>query len=413
MSIPGSLIPARSFSPVNLIRRFRTPEMLLMLMAAAVPLAFATWSTLINNFAVERAAFDGSDYGLLQSVREVPGFLAFLVVFLLLVMKEQSVAIISLLMLGIGTAATGLFPTLYGLLFTTLLMSVGYHYYETIQNSLALQWIDRDRAPFVLGKIIAVGSFTSLLAFALLFVGLKWLGLEFKFSFAAGGFLCVVIALIAWLGFPHYPSQVRQHKEIILRKRYWLYYLLTFMSGARRQIFVVFAGFLMVEKFGYGASSITLLFLVNCAINIWLAPIIGRLIGKWGERNALTCEYIGLIIIFISYAFVESAAAAAALYILDHIFFAMAIAIKTYFQKIADRADIASTAGVAFTINHIAAVVLPVSLGVLWLTSPSAVFLVGAGFACASLLLSFLVPDRPAPGNETRFPFSGPAAVQY
>ena len=388
----------------KLLQRLRTPEMLLMLMAAAVPLAFSTWSALISNFAVERAAFDGAEFGLLQSVREIPGFLAFLVVFLLLFFREQTIAIVSLMMLGVGTALTGYFPSLVGLLCTTMLMSVGFHYYETIQNSLSLQWIDKQRTPFVLGKLIAVGSFTSLAAYLLIYLSLEILDLGYKPTFLAGGVLCVLIAVIVIAFYPYYPSKTAQHKHIVLRKRYWLYYLLTFLSGARRQIFIVFAAFLMVEKFGYSAASLTLLFLVNCAINIWLAPVIGKLIGVWGERNALTFEYIGLIIIFISYAFVESGMFAAVLYILDHMFFALAIAIKTYFQKIADSADIASTAGVSFTINHIAAVILPVALGVLWLTSPASVFLCGAGFAACSLVLSLFVPSHPQAGNEVRLP---------
>ena len=379
--------------------------MLLLLMAAAVPLSFSTWSALISNFAVERASLDGSEFGLLQSVREVPGFLAFLVVFLLVWMREQTIAIVSLLLLGVGTAITGFYPSLVGLLCTTMLMSIGFHYYETIQNSLSLQWIEKERTPLVLGRLIAVGSFTSLAAFGLIYLGLTALDLGFEATFAAGGVLTVLIAVIAWFCYPRYPSKTTQHRHLVFRRRYWLYYLLVFLSGARRQIFIVFAAFLMVEKFGYSASSLTLLFLVNCAINIWLAPKIGRLVGFWGERNALTLEYIGLIIIFVSYAFVESSSIAAALYVLDHMFFALAIAIKTYFQKIADGADIASTAGVSFTINHIAAVILPVVLGVLWLTSPSAVFLCGAGFAACSLLLSLLVPDDPREGNEFRSPF--------
>ncbi|MFB3045543.1 MAG: MFS transporter, partial [Acidiferrobacterales bacterium] len=181
---------------------------------------------------------------------------------------------------------------------------------------------------------------------------------------------------------------------------YWLYYALTFMSGARRQIFIVFAGFLMVEKFGFSVSAITLLFLVNAVANVFLAPKIGRLIGHWGERRALIFEYVGLIGIFTAYAFVTSATVAAGLYIIDHLFFALAIAIKTYFQKIADPADIAATAGVGFTINHIAAVVIPAAFGLLWLVSPAAVFLSGAVMAVFSLLLSLNVPTAPAPGNE-------------
>ena len=185
-----------------------------------------------------------------------------------------------------------------------------------------------------------------------------------------------------------------------MRKRYWLYYVLTFLSGARRQIFIVFAGFLMVEKFGFDVATISILFLVNAVLNMLFAARLGRLIGDIGERRILIFEYAGLAVVFTAYAFVNSAGLAAALYIIDHFFFALAIAIRTYFQKIADPADIAATAGVGFTINHIAAVILPAVLGFLWLISPAAVFLVGSVLAVLSMLLSFNVPEDPCPGNE-------------
>jgi hypothetical protein len=94
---------------------------------------------------------------------------------------------------------------------------------------------------------------------------------------------------------------------------------------------------------------------------------------------------------------------AAALYVLDHLFFAMALALKTYFQKIADPGDIAPTAAVAFTINHIAAVFLPVLLGLLWLVSPMAVFILAAAMASTSFALALLIPRHPAKGHETIF----------
>jgi nitrate/nitrite transporter NarK len=174
------------------------------------------------------------------------------------------------------------------------------------------------------------------------------------------------------------------------------------INTGRRQIFVVFAGFLMVEKFGFSAANIALLFLVNHVVNAVLAPKIGHLIARFGERRMMTIEYVGLIIIFTAYAIVDVAWAATLLYILDHILFAMAIAIRSYFQKIADPADIASTAGVSFTVNHIAAVVIPASFGIIWLVSPSAVFLAGAFMAIISLLLSRLVPNHPEQGNEVK-----------
>lgn len=385
----------------DLIHKLRSrPEFLLLLMAGAVPLSFATWQALLNNFAIERAAFSGVEIGILQSLREVPGFLAFTVVFLLFLLREQRIALVSLILLGVGTALTGFFPSVIGLYLTTVLMSIGFHYFETIQTSLSLQWVEPERTAEVLGRIIAVGAFTSIVAFAAIWLAFDVMSLDFVTVYILGGGITVAIAVAAWLCFPQFPIRVRQRRQLILRKRYWLYYALTFLSGARRQIFIVFAGFLMVEKFGYSVAAISVLFLVNAALNMLFAARIGRVIGQVGERTALIFEYIGLVGVFVAYAFVNNAHLAAGLYIVDHFFFALAIAIKTYFQKIADPADIASSAGVSFTINHIAAVVLPAALGVLWLSSPAAVFLVGAGLAGLSLLLSLNIPTHPAQGNE-------------
>ena len=150
----------------------------------------------------------------------------------------------------------------------------------------------------------------------------------------------------------------------------------------------------MVEKFGYSASQVTLLFLINYAFNYMFAEKIGSLIGKFGERRALTFEYIGLIIVFVAYGLVENATVAAFLYVLDHMFFALAIAITTYFQKIADPKDIASSAGVSFTINHIAAIFVPVLLGFLWIYSNSLVFFIGAFFALLSLIATQFIPSN-------------------
>jgi len=376
------------------------PEFLLLITAAAVPLSFATWQALLNNFAIERAAFGGAEMGILQSLREVPGFLAFLVVFLLFLCREQTIAYVSLLLLGVGTLVTGWFPSVVGLYVTTVVMSLGYHYFETVHSSLCLQWIDKDKAPELLGRVIAVGAFSSIVVYGFIWITFELLGIDFSLVYFLGGGATVVIGLVCWLLFQQFPVKVKQNRQMVLRRRYWLYYALTFLSGARRQIFIVFAGFLMVEKFGFDVAMISILFLVNAVLNMLFAARLGRLIGNIGERRILIFEYVGLTIVFTAYAFVSNAAIAAGLYIIDHFFFALAIAIRTYFQKIADPADIAATAGVGFTINHIAAVVLPALLGFLWLISPSAVFLVGSALAVLSMLLSFNVPENPCPGNE-------------
>ena len=380
---------------------WRRPEILLLVMAAAMPLAMSTWQVLFTNFAVERAGLDGAAIGVIQSVREIPGFLAFSFVALLFLFREQSIAILSLLLLGVGVIATGLFPSHVGILTTTLIMSVGFHYFETAQQSLTLQWTEKAKTPQMLGRILSTVSFASLGAFGMVWLLLKFFDLGYMPVYAVGGGMTVAVALFAWLAFPKFPTGPEQKKRLLLRSRYWLYYALVFMSGARRQIFVVFSVLLLVQKFGLPVETVTLLFLVNYAVNTVAAPWIGRFVARFGERRSLTFEYLGLIGVFVGYAFVDNVWLAGLLYVLDHLLFSMALALKTYFQKIADPGDISPTAGVSFTISHIAAIVIPAAFGILWLTSPAAVFVAGAAMAACSLVMARFVPHDPRPGNET------------
>ena len=221
----------------------------------------------------------------------------------------------------------------------------------------------------------------------------------------AAGAGTVRIAGVAWIAYPRGQAPTPQSRKMVLRRRYWLYYALEFMAGARRQIFVVFAGFMMVEKFGFQVHEVTALYLINLGVIMIVAPLLGRAVGYFGERNTLSFEYLGLTLVFLAYGglyyFSWGVAVAAFLYVVDHIFFGLALAKKTYFQKISDPGDIAPTAAVSFTINHIAAVFLPAALGYLWLASPQAVFLLAALMAMISLILSLLIPRHPGPGHET------------
>lgn len=386
---------------------WRRPIFLLFLMAVAMPVAFNTWSALLNNFVIEVANFDGSDIGWLHTVREIPGFFAIGVIALIIFIREQVLGLVSLLMLGVATALTSYFPSMGGILTLTMLSSIGFHYYETVNQSLQLQWIEKSKAPQMIGWLTAAGSTATFVAYLAILLTWETYDLSYRLVYWMGGGFTAFIAIYAYFAFPQFEAPHPQRKEFVLRKRYWLYYALQFMAGARRQIFVVFAGFMMVERFGFEVHEITSLYLINLVVTIVAAPLMGKVVAVFGERRALLFEYAGLVAVFLAYGGVYflgwGVIIAAALYVIDHIFFALALALKTYFQKIADPADIAPTAAVAFTINHIAAVFLPALLGYLWLSSPAAVFFMAAGMAAVSFCLALLIPRHPEPGRETKF----------
>ena len=291
------------------------------------------------------------------------------------------------------------------MILTSLISSIGFHYYETVNQSLQLQWLKKETAPSSIGWIVAAGSGSAFFVYIAIII--LWLNLNFNYFFIyfCAGALCFSIVAFCFFYYPQFHIGKKQRLSIVLKRRYWVYYTLQFFSGARRQIFVVFASFMMVEKYGFDVHQITLLLLTNFLINIFMAPLIGRFIENFGERLSLIVEYFGLMIIFLLYAglyyFDWSYVVASVLFIADHMFFGLAFAMKTYFQKIADAEDFAPTAAVAFTINHISAVFLPVLLGYIWIYNNSAVFYLAAILSFISLIVALLIPRSPSKGNES------------
>jgi len=354
----------------------------LMVLTVSSTVGLQAWLTLFNNFAVEAVGLTGSQVGVIQSVREIPGFLTLLAVYVMLIVKEHRLSVLSVLCLGVGLGLTGLFPSYAGLMVTTLIMSFGFHYYETTNQSLTLQYFDKQTSPWVFGKLrsIAAASNIGVGIFIYLVTGV----VDFTETYLIMGGMITAAAIWAFTRNPVDPNILPQHRKMVFRKRYWLFYFLTFMAGARRQIFMAFAVFLLVKKFHYTVQEVTILFVVNNLINYFLSPLIGKSIIRFGERKVLSLEYAALIFIFLAYAVVDSRWVAAVLYILDHIFFNFAIAIRTYFQKVGDPGDIAPSMAVGFTINHVAAVFLPAIGGLLWMVDYRIPFFAGAFLSLVS-----------------------------
>ncbi|MDO8932513.1 MAG: MFS transporter [Rhodocyclaceae bacterium] len=365
----------------------------LAVLTAASMAGLQGYTILLNNYAVETVHLEGVHIGLIQSVREIPGFLALTAIYLMLVIKEHRLAAVSIVLLGLGVALTGFFPTFNGLAITTLIMSFGFHYYETVNQSLTLQYFSTHQSPLVIGKLRSLAAITSIISAA--FIWCLGLVLNYAGIFMVVGGVVFLAGLWAAFQDPTHADVPPQKLKMFLKRRYWLYYLLTFMSGARRQIYMVFSMFLMVKVFHFSVQAITALFIINNIINWIINPMIGRAINAFGERTLCTVEYTGVILVFLTYAYASSKWVVAGMYILDYILFNFAVAIRTYFQKIADPEDIAPSTAVGFTINHIAAVFLPALGGYLWMLDYRIPFLMGAALGVVSLILAQFIRVPP------------------
>jgi len=356
----------------------------LAVLTAASTVGFQAYSILFNNYAVEVVKLEANGVGLIQSIREIPGFLALLAVFVMLVIKEHRLAAMSVALLGLGTAMTGFLPSFTGLAFSTLIMSFGLHYFETSNQSLTLQYFSKGSAPLVLGRLRSLAAVSSIASG--FFIWLLGHVFEFKAVFFIVGMLVSSVGVWAFRQEPTHADIPAQKPRMVLKKKYLLFYVLTFLSGARRQIFIVFSMFLLVKHFHFSVHEMAGLFIVNNVIAYLMNPIIGRAIVRFGERKISSIEYLGVVIIFLIYAFTTSKLLVTLMYIADSLLFNFSVAIRTYFQKISDPADISSSMAVGFTINHVAAVFLPALGGLLWMIDYRIPFLIGAALGVVSLV---------------------------
>jgi len=392
-------VPDKTMTQPGIAAHARRMFYFLIVLTIASQVGIQGWSTLFTNFAVERAGFGGFEIGMAQSLREVPGFLSLLVVYVLMVLPEHRVVALAIAALGAGLGLTGLFPTFWGIIATSLLMSFGFHYYETLNMSLTLQYFDRSQAPLVFGRLRSVTAMSNIAVGLAVLVGTRYLDYPALYGLLGGG--VALVGLWALTRDPSHAEMPVQRKKMFLRRKYSLYYVLTFLAGARRQVFATFAVFLLVKKFGMGVSEITVLFLINNLVNVFANPLIGRAINRFGERALLTVEYSVVAVVFTTYAYSDSKMLVSALYIVDQLFFNFAMCVGTYFQKIAEPQDLSPTLAAGFTINHIAAVVIPVLGGALWLWDERLVFLGGVALSVCSLAAVQFIRTPAAQPAET------------
>jgi len=345
------------------------------------------WQAMFNNFAVEKIGVGPEAIGWIQSVRELPGLLAFATAFLALVLSELRIMALSLVLLGIGLILTGQATTIPIVLVATIVMSFGFHFFEPCSNGVILMSIDREESPKVLGQLRSLGAIAALSATVVVYLLVDRLGYRALFL-VVGAAVAVGGAILFFRSRGEHG--LPQRRRIRLRKRYWLFYTLAFLMGSRRHIFTTFAPFLLVLTHGVNVQTMSILFLVNALVNTYVYQKVGKLVPKLGERTILTIAFAVLIPVFLGYAFINYLPLLFALFVVDNMLFGFNLSLTTYLQKIAvTPEELTSNLSAQTTINHVSAVVVPIVGGTVWaLLGSQATFLIGVGIAVVSLLFA-------------------------
>lgn len=356
---------------------------------------FTIYMGVFQNFFAEIVRGDELNLGLLESLREIPGLLAALMAGTLVAITESRISVLGLSITGIGIAATGFFADFWGVVAVTVFWSIGFHLWSTVQPSMILKWTKGVESARFMGQMRSSGMIATIFGLALAY-GLSKLPHPpsyLTYYLLSGGSICIG----SLLGF--FLSRDVSHAErerIILRKEYGLYYFLIFLEGCRRQIFSIFALFTLIKVYHTDLAVVLGLFLINAILSSIFAPRMGKFIDRVGERIPLTIYASGIILIFLGYALVPVAAWLYVLYVVDNILFSFSIGLSTYLHRIVRPGELTPCLAMGTTMNHIAAVGLPVAGAWLWKASGDyrQPFFVGVALAVVALIATQKLPNR-------------------
>ncbi len=381
-------------------------------------LAFAVFSvgaffgvqlTLFNNFIVERLGIEAQELGVMEALRETPGFLNALFIAAAIHLAPPIVGGVSLMVMGLGIMAyakleflmaiapfswtytliqplgLNVDPRLIGLILFSLLWSVGFHCWVPLRAAMALTFSSTGDKGKWLGQLQSVGSIAWLLSIVFCYLTFSWLQYEGLFVIAgAATILGGTVILFASREMP-----ALRDPRLVFRKRYGIYYVLNFLQGCRKQIFITFALFALVKVHDMSVGTAIKLAFINQVVIMLTAPYMGKLVDRFGERLMLSLSYIGLTLVFLGYAIIQYRPALYVLYCIDNAIFVGGIALTTYIHKITEGQEIRSTLSMGVTMNHFAAIAAPLIGGFLWQAfSYRWIFIGGAALALISLVVS-------------------------
>lgn len=362
------------------------------LSAVTVYMGFSAWRVMFNNFAVELFNASPTDVGLIQAAREIPGLLAFGAGALAVYFTESKIAAISIVTIGLGLLFCGMAPSLVILGLATVLMSFGFHYFEPNNSSQLLMLSENHELGRVQGKLLSYEAMAGLMGAGLVLLLTFFLDFRVTFYIIAAG--VIVIGLYLTLALPSNRGE-QEKRKVRLKRKYWLYYTLSFLRGCRRHIFTTFAIFLLVKNHGLNITVISTIILVNNALTIFTNRVLGNLSDKVGERIVLATSSLLLVFIFAGYAYVTFLPVLIGFFLIDHVLFGSSIALKSYLRKMAPSEDLTNCLSFGMTANHITAVIIPVVGGILWSAFGHEVtFMAGAAIVFIDMLFALKVPGR-------------------
>ncbi|MBN1342650.1 MAG: MFS transporter [Phycisphaerae bacterium] len=378
---------------------------------ACMGCAFGIHESIFNNFLSDTFDMSAGARGWLEFPRELPGLLVVLMAGILCAFPLTRVAVVGALVFAGGMLGMGLWGTHLGMMLTMMVVgSAGMHLIQPVRMSVALALSDAGNRGRRIGQTDAVGAAGLVLGTAFVWLVFGKIGARYGLAFTCAAVGAVFAAAVYFA--IHIPELHPRRAPLVVRKRYSLYYVLEFLFGARKQIFLTFGPWVLIQVYGETASGIARLLMIASIVGVVFKPVVGAAIDRFGERVVMITDGVVLSLVCVGYGYAlvltgDAAAArvvASACFIADNLLFALGTSRAVYLSRLTDSPqELNSTLAMGVSVNHIASMTIPAVAGMVWISlGYERVFAGAAVLALGISAVSTLVPGRGARGLAVR-----------
>ena len=381
----------------------RTQILLFFGAVACMAMAMGVHDSIFNNFLSDTYTMSAGARGWLELPRETPGFLVFLTAGVLAALPVTRVGVVGAVIFGTGMLGLGLLGHHFSWMIAAMLVgSTGLHMLQPVGSSIVIGLSDDTKRGRRMGQMGAVDTFAAVLG-----TGLVWLTFDktspqyrtgFFIAAGLGAMACVFYSMM------HVPHLHKPRARLVVRRKYWLYYLLELVFGARKQVFITFGPWVLIKVYGEPATAIAGLLMIAALIGIVFKPMAGLAVDRFGERAVMMADGFSLIFVCIGYGYAmrltsspeHARLLACACFIADNLLFALGSARVIYVSRIAESPqDLASTLAVGISVNHVVSMTIPAVAGAIWAGfGYERVFLCAAILAFGHAVLATRVPRK-------------------
>jgi len=340
-----------------------------------------------TNFFVDVMHLTGNQVLWLEGIREIPGLaLIFIAAFTMRLPLSRSAAW-SIFLMGIGYGLFAFVHSYTALLVVAVIASLGIHVWMPVHSALSMSLSTKDKTGHVMGILSSVGALASIVGMAVLTLISK-LGAAIPLTaYYIAGAIFIIIAGLLTLKLPtNIGSTERKPPRMLLKRRYWLYYVSTFFQGSRKEVLNTFGILVLVQNFGLEVWHVSLLLLTSGIVNLIGAPYLGRLLDRFGERITVSTSYILLALCCIGFAMVNNVWLLVILLLTVKLLVMLGMGLNTYVYRSAPAEELTPTLSAGISINHVTSVAMPLVAGALLpLIGYGGIFLGTAGLILLSV----------------------------